>query len=115
MATRHYLHHLEEPKAPPAWAVYQVIIHAEDGRHEKFYQGFVRANMEFRRQVGENRDLKDVFIDRFCHNAENYDEAYQRTAEKYKDWNLEQHVNEFGHFEVIDDWGRRVVIERIKT
>jgi hypothetical protein len=67
----------------PHWAKYQVVIWAEDGRHIKNYQGFLRAKMELESQVGRKVE------------------------------NLEKLVESRGYHEEIDNWGRRIILQAV--
>jgi hypothetical protein len=95
------------PKITPHWANFQVVAHAPDGRHVKHYNGWPNAERQFRSQIGHSKDPKNYMIDRLLtHFTE------EQAAKLTENWTLERHVGAHGSFEVIDDWGRVITIEK---
>lgn len=97
-------------KPIPHWAKYQVVAHAEDGMHVKNFQGFVRADMEFRAQLG--------------HPPVNYWMAYRTDLEGKSNeelaaieakFDLKTIVDNAGLFQAVDDWGRVITIQRVNV
>jgi hypothetical protein len=107
MSTQHLLDHFASPKVPH-WAKFQVIAHAEDGQHVKSFQGWLGAEREFRNQIGKDRDPKNYMIDKLL-TSHTEEQAAALTAA----WTLERHVGANGYFEVLDDYGRTVTIQRV--
>jgi hypothetical protein len=93
-----------EPVKVPNWANFSVVVSAPDGRHVKFYTGFVRARMEFESQHGHNS--KAYFAELICDRPDK--------EQILANWDLEKHVRTSGYLEVVDDWGRVIIIQSVK-